>query len=171
MKSVSFHTVRSDSDILKVSDLAHEIWREHYSAILSPDQIEYMLETMQSPGPIADQIRSGYVYALVRRAGRSVGYVAYKPDDPPGQLFISKIYLLKEERGRGYFRDIVALLDEIAAKAHLESMWLTVNRSNPSVAPYKALGFYITREQDVDIGGRYYEMNDYVMERPVQAAG
>lgn len=167
MKAVSFHPVRSDKEILEVSALAHEIWREHYGPILSPDQIEFMLETMQSPGPIREQMNSGYVYQLVRRAGRSIGYVAYKLNDPPGQMFISKIYLLREERGRGYFRGIVQLLDEIAAAAHLESMWLAVNRENPSVGPYKALEFRIIREQDVDIGGSYYEMNDYVMERPV----
>lgn len=166
MKAVSFRKVRSDQDVLAVSALAHEIWREHYAPILSRDQIEFMLETMQSPGPIRKQMDDGYIYELVQRAGRPIGYVAYKLNDPAGQMFISKIYLLKEERGRGYFRDIVSLLDGIAAAAKLSSMWLTVNRSNPSVGPYKALGFEIIREQDVDIGGLYYEMNDYVMERP-----
>lgn len=163
---ISFRPVRTENDILEVSRLAHEIWREHYGTLLSPGQIEYMLENMQSPDPIRSQIHSGYEYQLIRRAGRSIGYAAYRMDEPSGKMFVSKIYLLREERGRGYFRDITALLDKAAARAHQEAMWLTVNRGNPSVGPYKALGFEIVREQDVNIGGGY-EMNDYVMERPV----
>ena len=166
MRSVSFHSVHGDRDLLEVSRLAHEIWREHYQAILSPDQIEYMLETMQSPGPIRRQISSGYEYQLIRRGGRSIGYVAYKLNEPPGQMFISKIYLQKEERGRGYFRDILTLLEEVAVRAGQKTMWLTVNRGNPAVGPYEALGFRTVREQDVDIGGGY-AMNDFVMERAV----
>lgn len=166
MRSVSLRSVRNEADILEVSALAHEIWREHYAPILAPAQIEYMLETMQSPGPIREQISSGTDYRLIRRAGRSVGYVAWRLNEPAGRMFLSKVYLLKEARGKGYFRDVLELLDEAARAARQEAVWLTVNRSNPSVGPYEALGFRTVREQDVDIGGGF-EMNDYVMERAV----
>lgn len=168
MSTVSLKTVRTDADILEVSRLAHETWREHYASILSPDQIEYMLETMQSPGPIKRQIEDGYVYCLVRRLGTSVGYVAYKLNDPAPQMFLSKVYLLASERGHGYFRDILSLLEDAARKANQNSIWLTVNRNNSSAAVYEACGFHTIREQDVDIGGGY-AMNDFVMEKNVDA--
>lgn len=166
MRSVSFKDVKTEADILETSRLAHITWREHYASLLSPDQIEYMLETMQSPGPIKRQMEEGYVYCLVRRAARPIGYVAYKMNDPAPKMFVSKIYLLKDERGRGFFRDILALLEERARAARQESTWLTVNRGNPSADIYRKCGFETVREQDVDIGGGY-EMNDFVMEKRV----
>ena len=166
MKRVSLQPVHSEAEILEVSALAHEIWREYYGGLLSPDQIEYMLQNMQSPGPIREQIAGGYEYRLVRRAGVPIGYVAYRLNDPQGKMFVSKVYLRREERGRGYFRDILSLIDAAARDARQEAMWLTVNRGNSSADVYRACGFETVREQDVDIGGGY-EMNDYVMTRAV----
>lgn len=164
MSAISLKNVHTDAEILEVSSIAHETWREHYASILSPDQIEYMLETMQSPGPIKRQIEDGYVYCLVRRLGASIGYVAYKLNDPAPEMFLSKVYLLSSERGHGYFKNILTLLEETGRAAQQRSIWLTVNRSNPSAKVYEACGFHTIREQDVDIGGGY-AMNDFVMEK------
>ena len=39
-----FEPVVSPGQVETVAALAAEIWREHYEGILSPDQIEYMVE-------------------------------------------------------------------------------------------------------------------------------
>ena len=169
MSRISFRKVSSDADILQVSRLAHEIWREHYRTLLAPDKLEYMLEKMLTPGPIREQIAARYEYEFITRLGRPVGFVAYRPDDPPKSMFVSKIYLLKEERGKGYFHDILSHLSEAAVRSGQERLWLTVDRTNPSQEAYRAAGFTVEKEVDTDIGGGYY-MLDYVMEYPLKPA-
>lgn len=163
MSRLSYRRIQSEADILAVSRLAHEIWREHYKTLLTPDKLEYMLEKMLLPDPIRAQIAAGYIYSFVLLHHRPVGFIAYRPDDPAGKMFVSKIYLRREERGKGYFRQILAHLCSEAATAGQKSLWLTVARTNPSQEAYKAVGFVITEEKDTDIGGGY-QMLDYVME-------
>lgn len=166
MKPVRLSKVRSEREILEVASLAHTIWREHYTPLLGSDQVEYMLETIQSPGPVAAQIADGYDYYLIRRAGGSVGYAAVKLNDPAPDMFLSKLYLLRDERGRGFAKTVLEELDDIARKAAQKEIWLTVNRGNSSVEKYERLGFRIREERVTDIGHGYV-MDDYIMFRAV----
>ena len=75
---MKFIQVKSDQDISKVADLANEIWNDYYSKILSLDQIDYMLENLQSYSAIAQSIENDELnYYLLDVDGLSVGYCAY----------------------------------------------------------------------------------------------
>lgn len=166
MKIVTLRGVRTEQQILEAAALAHEIWREHYASILSPDQIEYMLQNLQSPAAIRKQIGNGYEYYLISSVGIAVGYVALLMNDPAPDMFLSKFYLRKDVRGKGYGKAALEKIDDIAAAAKQKTMWLTVNRNNPTVKVYEALGFKTEGTQITDIGGGYV-MDDYIMRRPV----
>ena len=56
--------VTNEELIFSVSALADEIWHEHFSSILSTEQIDYMLEKFLSPEALADQINHDYEYFL-----------------------------------------------------------------------------------------------------------
>ncbi|MDL2238083.1 GNAT family N-acetyltransferase, partial [Christensenellaceae bacterium OttesenSCG-928-K19] len=135
-------------------------------SIISTGQIEYMLEKFQSPSAIERAIAEGYEYFLAKRLGASVGYMGIQANEPHGKLFLSKIYLLKEYRGKGYAKDMIAQLVEMAQQLRLKSIWLTVNKGNPSVEAYKKMGFTVVRDQVADIGGGYV-MDDHIMEKEV----
>lgn len=165
-RPLSLRSVRSERQILETAALAHEIWREHYAPILSTAQIEYMLDHLQSPEAIRVQIAQGYEYFLVRSLGDSVGYVALRMNHPAPDMFLSKFYLRRDVRGKGYGRSALQRLDELARQARQPSIWLTVNRGNPSIEAYKAFGFEIEEEKVTPIGGGYV-MDDYVMRRAV----
>lgn len=169
-RPVSLRSVRSERQIIETAGLAHEIWREHYSSILSPGQIEYMLQNMQSPEAIRRQIADGYEYFLIRSLGDSAGYICLKMNDPAPDMFLSKFYLRKDRRGKGYGRAALQRIDELARQARQSSIWLTVNRGNPSVQAYEAFGFLNEEERVTDIGGGYV-MDDYIMRRVVPNAG
>ena len=47
-----------------MAQLADEIWHEHYQNILSPEQIDYMVERYQSVQAITEQLEQGYHYLL-----------------------------------------------------------------------------------------------------------
>jgi ribosomal protein S18 acetylase RimI-like enzyme len=167
--TLSFRLVTTEQDIKAVARLAAEIWREHYINIISAEQIEYMLDKFQSAPAIADQIRhQGYAYYLMQVNGSDAGYLAVKPEE--SKLFLSKFYLLRSYRGRGYGSRAIRFLEELCRERGLKAIWLTVNRHNTSsIAVYEHTGFRTVRTQVADIGGGYV-MDDYVMEKEVSPA-
>jgi len=169
--ALSLQPVRTEDEIGIVARLGAEIWREHYIRIITAEQIEYMLDKFQSERAIADQIgHQGYEYYLMQADGVNAGYLAIKPED--AKLFLSKFYLLKAFRGRGYGSRAIGFLADMCRERGLTAIWLTVNRHNTSsIAVYERNGFRIVRTQVADIGGGYV-MDDYVMEKeipPVEA--
>ena len=60
-----FVSVRTAAEIATVAKIANEIWREHYTPIIGPDQVDYMLMRFQSTEAIGDQIAGGMHYWLV----------------------------------------------------------------------------------------------------------
>lgn len=180
-----------------VAILAGRIWNEHYSSILSKGQIAYMVDKFQSEQAISRQImEQDYNYYLLRPttggssitsipsnafplcpveknngAGKSAenyaGYFALQPAD--GKLFLSKLYILKEFRGKGLSRKSLEFMETFARERNLASIWLTVNKYNTAtIEIYKKMGFSIVRTQVAPIGGGYV-MDDYVMEKQIVA--
>ena len=115
MAKAKLKRIRKEYEFLAVADLAHRIWREHYAGVISGEQIEYMLEKFQTVPAIKAAEAEGCEYYLVRKLGVNIGYLALQPCYPPGKMFISKLYLLRECRGKGYSRDI---LGEVVAVSY-----------------------------------------------------
>ncbi len=166
MKKTGLKKISKAIDILEVSNIAHNVWREHYSGIIYGEQIEYMLDKFQSPAAIEKAIAEGYEYYLMRRIGVNVGYIGLKPNDPPRKLFLSKIYVLSEYRGKGLAYDAVLQLKEMCAQKRFDTIWLTVNKENPSIKRYEKMGFCITESITTDIGGGFV-MDDFIMEMKI----
>lgn len=177
------------SDIASLARLAHDIWFEYWPALIGEDQTRYMVERFQSAEAIAADIaEQGYeYYFVVDEAGKTVGYVgiaperfASRPDDPrasahgqaitalfPERLFISKIYLLAEERGKHYASQVLAWLTDRARELGLSGMYLTVNKDNElGIRAYKGNGFEVIEAVEADIGEGFV-MDDYIMARAV----
>lgn len=163
---MTIREIESGHDIMEVNRLAGLIWHEAYRGIVSREQIAYMIERFQSVRAITEQVAlDGYRYFLLEDEGRAVGYCGVQPRD--GALFLSKIYLLAEVRGRGYFRQMLAYLLDLCGEIGARTIWLTVNRHNErAIGAYRRAGFREARTQVADIGGGYV-MDDYVMEREV----
>ena len=155
--------VQDRSEIDEIASLAHEIWHEHYGKLLSPGQIDYMIEKFQSVPAITKAIaEDDYTYYIIRDGEEAVGYAAARPSED-GSLFLSKLYILAGHRGRKISRLVLAMLKKRCLAEGLPSIWLTVNRGNlSSIAAYKKLGFVIEQEVDADIGHGYV-MDDYIM--------
>lgn len=154
--------VKTKKQIEETSRLANEIWHEHYSSIISEEQIDYMVDKFQSAEMITKQIKKEkYEYYNFVDNGKSVGYFGFVEQDGD-VLFLSKIYLLKSERGKGFSRKAFEFLKEEAKSRGLSKIWLTVNKGNKhSIEIYKKFGMYIERTQIADIGEDFV-MDDYV---------
>lgn len=163
--NLTMQQIHTDSDIASLAALADEIWHEFFPGIITVGQVDYMVEKFQSAPAMRQQIVDEYRYYFVRDANGIVGYIGIHPEEE--RLFLSKLYLKKQYRGRGYGREMLAFVVQQARALGKSAVYLTVNRGNAhSIAVYRAAGFKPIRTQVADIGNGYV-MDDYVMQLPV----
>ena len=161
---LNFKEVKSDDDIRTVAALAQEIWHEHFIKIIEKKQIEYMLDKLQSFEPLKTAIADGYNYLLFEYVNEPVGYTAYKIE--ADRLFLSKLYLKHEYRGRRISSATIEKYVNICKENNLRAIYLTTNKKNPSADIYRSLGFKVIEDVMIEIGDGYF-MDDYIMEKPV----
>jgi len=161
---IKFKLVTDICDIQKLSVLASAIWHEAFANILSPEQINYMIEKFQSFEAIKTAIdKDNYEYFFISDETGIAGYTGIQQKDD--KLFLSKIYIAKEKRGQKLASKAFDFIETIARKRNLKSIWLTVNRNNThAIEVYKSKGFSIIRTQITDIGNGFV-MDDYVFEK------
>lgn len=153
--------VKTSADIKQLSALAEEIWNEAFAVLLTQGQIKYMLNKFLSENAITESIKEGYEYYYLSDCDRILGFTAVCPKDD-GSLFLSKLYLKKEERGKGYLKEVFDFLKSLSKEKKLNRIWLTVNKQNHrAIAGYKKMGMSIIRSEVTDIGEGYV-MDDYV---------
>lgn len=176
-------------EIEALAQLAHEIWFEYWPQFIGEDQTRYMVEKFQSaPAIERDMSEHDYEYFFILdETGKIIGYTGIAPerftgieDDPRAsehgeaitalfsdRLFISKIYLLQEERGKHYASETIALLIDRARDLGLSGLYLTVNKGNElGIRAYKGNGFDIIESLKTDIG-KGFVMDDHIMARAV----
>lgn len=157
-------SVSADSaDLERIAALAHDIWHEHYRAIISLAQIDYMLNRFQSAAAMREQIKAGYAYYLIKVDQTIAGYLSVFIDQAEHRLFLSKFYLLKAMRGQGLGRQAMTQIEAMAKTKQLSHIYLTVNKANhAAIAAYQNMGFTIVQDILTDIGGGFV-MDDYKM--------
>lgn len=160
---INFHEVKSDSNLVLIENMANTIWHEHYTPIIGTEQVIYMLDKFQSVSTMRDQINQGYQYFLINFNDNAVGYLSFEKRD--NVLFLSKIYLLKSERGKGIGRKAMEFVTSLARGSNCIKVALTVNRFNQnSIRAYESAGFEKKGELVQDIGNGFV-MDDYLMEK------
>ncbi|MBT8344342.1 MAG: GNAT family N-acetyltransferase [Sulfurovum sp.] len=124
-----------------------------------------MLQKFQSHKAIREQIQNGSLYFLCEHDHKTIGYMSVDISD--GALFLSKIYVASDERGKGYGRKMISYLETLAKEKSLNKISLTVNKHNTgSIHMYKKVGFVICSTAVKDIGNGFV-MDDYQMEKSV----
>ena len=151
----------STDDVDLIAALADTIWREHYTPIIGKGQVDYMMERFQSPEAIANQIANGQTYEILVHQEQAIGYIAYEPREK--DLFLSKYYVQKSERGKGFGKLAMLHIINCAKSLNCKQITLTVNKDNThSIAAYKKMGFQITGPIFQDIGNGFV-MDDFKM--------
>jgi ribosomal protein S18 acetylase RimI-like enzyme len=156
---------KTTSDILVIEKLANTIWREHYIPIIGLDQVEYMLNKYQSFNSIRTQIDNRSFYYIIFYNSQPVGYLSFTIDKDA--LFLSKIYILKNFRGKNIGKAAMSFIEKMTVKSGLSKIVLTVNKNNiNSIKAYEKLGFINTGSNIKDIGEGFI-MDDYKMEKMI----
>jgi diamine N-acetyltransferase len=153
-------------DLPVVERLAQEIWPGTYRAILSPGQLQYMMDLIYSHASLQQQFQQ-HRFLLAELNHEPIGFASYGPTDTPGAYKLHKIYVHPITQGKGIGKSII---DFVVEQLHAQQgtiLRLNVNRYNKARQFYERLGFVVIKEEDVDIGNGYF-MNDYVMEKRIR---
>ena len=162
--NINFEKVVADKQIKKLAQVANMVWHDAFKKILTLEQIEYMIEKFQSFNALTEAInKNGYEYYFIKDGNNVLGYTGVKPENE--KLFLSKLYILKEYRGKQVASKAFEFIESLARKKNLKSVWLTVNRNNNhAIDVYKHKGFVVTKTQVADIGNGFV-MDDYIFEK------
>ena len=152
-------------DIPLIRSIADIAFRDTYRDILSPAQMEYMMDWMYSEESLEAQMnRLGHVYFLCGDRGYASFRKEGSTEDGRELYHLEKIYVLPSEQGTGLgrrlFETVTSYIRTISS-GH-PRVELNVNRKNPALGFYEHLGMQKVRSGDFPIGHGFY-MNDYIM--------
>src|SRR5271155_3868923 len=109
----------TDGDLDAVAALARIIWRKHYPGIITPEQIEYMLERGYSLSALRRFItEEGAGLDLAHVDGRLAGFSAYHRGDDRDELKLDKLYVHQDFHRRGVGRRLIAAAAAAAQAQH-----------------------------------------------------
>ena len=152
------------NDIPLIHEMAWVVFPHTYKEILTPEQIDYMMEWMYSEDSLHKQMeKDGHIYYLAFKEDEPAGYLSIQPEDEH-VFHLQKIYVLPSFQGMKLGKQLF----EQAIKAIKEfhpapcQMRLNVNRQNKALAFYERMGMVKVDEGDFPIGNGYY-MNDFIM--------
>lgn len=160
---IELKTAETEQDFILLSDLARDIWLEHYVNIIGIEQTEYMLRELQSPEAIASHVSNGTQYSIGYVDIEPAAYCAFDLCRENRQIFISKFYVSAPYRRNGVGRYMLKTIENEGMRQTCRSMRLTVNRNNAdAIAAYKHMGFCTKKEIVTDIGEGFV-MDDFEM--------
>lgn len=153
------------NDIPLIRDLTFLVWPQTYAAVLSKEQIDYMLDMMYSETSLKKQMSDGCQFIIVYDDTEPVGFASYQ-EIKPAIFKLHKIYVLISQQGKGTGKFAIShIIDKIKGKG-ATALQLQVNRTNKARGFYEKLGFTMIDELDLDIGNGYF-MKDYIMEKKI----
>ncbi len=148
-----------------IQELAFSIWPAAYEKILSPEQLQYMLDLFYSKKALISQIEiSHHHFILAYINNVAVGFASYSQKELANDAVyrLHKLYVSTNHQRKGIAKFLLNYIIDDIKKAGALVLELNVNRHNNAVEFYYATGFIIERSEDIDIGNGYF-MNDYVM--------
>lgn len=145
-----------------IKNLANIIWPFTYSEIISPQQVDYMMELIYSTSSLKKQIEKGQQFIIGYDENKPVAFASYSAkENDPAVYKLHKIYILPNQQGKGIGKQLISFIkNDIEPVTTLQ---LNVNRHNKALHFYEKSGFKIIAGEDIDIGNGFY-MNDFVME-------
>lgn len=161
---IEFIKTTSKEDIDNLAIFAKKIWRDYFSFIISDEQIEYMTDRFQSAEAITKQIsKENYSYFFIKDDNNICGYIGLQLQTDC--LFLSKLYLDKNYRGKGISSKAFDFILGFAKENSRKRIWLTCNKHNTnSIEIYKHKGFEIFESRVANIGNGFV-MDDYLLEK------
>lgn len=87
------------ADCELINRMAKEVFPATYKEILSPEQLDYMMDWMYAPQNILKQMEEGHVYFIAYKDSGPCGYVSVQQQEKD-VFHLQKIYVLPAFRVR-----------------------------------------------------------------------
>ena len=153
----------TSSDFPIIQEIAYLTWPDTFGAILSKEQISYMLEMMYSTDSLTEQTsKKGHQFLIVKDETKHLGYASYELNYKG--LSKTKIHILPEAQGKGVGKLLMNSITDIARENQDRILSLNVNRDNTAFDFYKNIGFEKVGEENIDIGDGFL-MEDFIMDK------
>ena len=153
------------ADIPLINRLAWIVFPHTYKELLSPGQIDFMMDWMYSPANLHKQMtEDGHIYYLAFQGDEPAGYLSIQPEGEH-VYHLQKIYVLPSFQGKKLGKLLFQQAIDGIKELHPApcQMRLNVNRYNTkAVEFYQHIGMKKIFEGDFDIGHGYL-MTDYIM--------
>lgn len=152
------------NDIHLIHEMAWVVFPHTYKEILTPEQIDYMMEWMYSEDSLHKQMEEdGHIYYLAFKGDAPAGYLSIQPEGEH-VFHLQKIYVLPSFQGMKLGKQLFGQAIKAIKELHPApcQMRLNVNRQNKALAFYERMGMVKVDEGDFPIGNGYY-MNDFIM--------
>ncbi len=157
------------NDIEAIQQVANETWPITFESILSPVQIDYMLNWMYNSEILGKTIQlENNVFWLYEIENKVVAFTGIEHNYQSEAITrIHKIYVSPEAQGQKIGLKLIQHIEQEALKHNSSRLNLNVNRFNNAVKFYEHIGFQIIDEENIDIGNGFL-MEDYVMEKVIE---
>lgn len=155
-----------DSEVEPLIELAGQIWRKHYPAIISIAQIDYMLAERYKAGLIRQLMARGDLWLAARADQELVGFAHGHPLQD-GDYKLDKLYVHGDWQRHGIGGRLIENVARHAREHGAARLLLRVNRQNhDAIQAYLKHGFRVATLIVEDIGNGYI-MDDYVMTKEI----
>ncbi|MFL5789646.1 MAG: GNAT family N-acetyltransferase [Flavisolibacter sp.] len=153
----------SKKDLNIIREIALNVWPQTYAEILSPQQIDYMMDRIYSERSLVEQMDASHQFIIIYNQGIPVGFASYNEIEK-NIYKLQKLYVLASEQGHGTGRFIIDYILSELKSCNAKALRLNVNRFNKARSFYEKLGFEIISSEDIDIGNGFF-MNDFIMQK------
>ena len=165
---ISFQELSHPEELQIIRDIANDIWPKTFANILSAEQISYMMQMMYSPDVMANELKNGYHFEIIKVDSCPAGYISWSPYTPENTAKLHKLYLLDRFHHRGIGSKMLKQVEYRAAAAGFTRLTLNVNKFNePAKKAYFRNGYTIIDSVQIDIGNGFI-MDDFIMEKILQ---
>lgn len=131
----------SPADIPLLQKLAHTIWHQVFTAIITPAQTDLMLGKMYDTDTLRKEMAEGIVWKILRKNQIPIGYVSYSMTGP-GECKLHKIYIHPDHHGKSLGKHLMEDALDYAVRQKAHTLFLRVNRANAkALRAYHAFGF------------------------------
>jgi ribosomal protein S18 acetylase RimI-like enzyme len=153
-------------------ELAREIWRAHYPALIGTAQIEYMLAQRYDVEVVRGELgRDGIWWDKLMAGAEMAGFASYFLTGVPGEMKLDKLYVHPRHQRQGYGGSMIARACGVARERGCGRLVLAVNKGNRgAIDAYLKHGFRVAGAVVKDIGAGFV-MDDYIMLKSVTGDG
>lgn len=147
-------TKLNTSELNNLYEFMRPLWQETYLEFLPQKQVDFLLKKYFSPENIKQFLAKGYEYYSVNGQGVLVFYYT------KGGIYLDKLYLLPQARGKNYPQKVFEFL---LSKANF--ITLNVNQNNKrAVNCYLKNGFKIIKKEIINLPNEMVNC-DFVMRK------